>query len=71
MREVERCRASYLATGATVGPAAGLLRASSDAVGLRVLLGAIGLLLGVVPFGRPVFKSLKEKPKLDNESNAS
>jgi hypothetical protein len=69
MREVERCRASYLSTGAAVGPSAGLLRKSSDSAGLQVLLGAIGLILGAVPFARPLFMWLTENSNANIESN--
>ena len=61
-REVERFRASHVSTGATVGPASGLLRESDSTTGLQVLLIAAGLLFGIVPFGRSVFKAFTENP---------
>jgi hypothetical protein len=61
-RDVERFRASHVSTGATVGAAAGLLRESDDVTGVQVLLCAAGLLVGIVPFGRSVFKAFTESP---------
>jgi hypothetical protein len=63
MRDVERFRASHLTTGGSISPAAGLLRDSSDNLGMTLLLGIAGMFFAFVPYGWPVFKSLTEKPK--------
>jgi hypothetical protein len=52
VRDIERYRENFLATGAVVGPAAGLLREKGDFAGLHALFGVWSLLiLGAWPFG--------------------
>ena len=49
-----------MATGASVGPAAGLLREPSDITGTEVLRAATLLLLGIWSFQLPRFKGKNE-----------